>query len=50
MLRESWGEQCTDVIRTVICVLNIAEEKVEIYDEEWMDKIAPQSVFICHFY
>jgi hypothetical protein len=45
-LRENWGEQSNEVKRPVICVLDITvdEEKLKVYDEEWMDRITPHSV------
>nr|CAD2143989.1 unnamed protein product [Meloidogyne enterolobii] len=44
---ESWGEQCVEVKRPIISILDINEEKIDIFDEEWMDKITPESFVWC---
>ncbi|KAI3416105.1 hypothetical protein GPALN_005654 [Globodera pallida] len=43
-LRDSWGEQCTNVKQPVICVFKISDQSVELFDEEWLGKVTPQSV------
>ncbi|KAL7073126.1 hypothetical protein ACQ4LE_006990 [Meloidogyne hapla] len=44
---ESWGEQCTEIKRPIISILDINEEKLDVYDEKWMDKITPASIVWC---
>jgi hypothetical protein len=41
---ESWGEQCIEVKRPVISILDINEEKLDVFDEKWMDQFTPESV------
>uniref|UniRef100_A0A914IA63 acylaminoacyl-peptidase n=1 Tax=Globodera rostochiensis TaxID=31243 RepID=A0A914IA63_GLORO len=43
-LRDSWGEQCANVKQPVICVFKISDQSVELFDEEWLGKVTPQSL------
>jgi acylaminoacyl-peptidase len=38
--RESWGEQIVEAINPVICVLDLVEKKIEVYDS-FLDGISP---------
>ena len=41
---ESWGEQCIEVKRPIISLLDIKAENLDIFDEKWMDQVTPESV------
>lgn len=43
-LRESWGEQCAEVKQPMLCVFKIEDQTVQTFEEEWLDKLTPQSV------
>ena len=46
-LVESWGEQCQEVKRPIICVLNIGTGKVKVFEADWLNRITPHSVVWC---
>ena len=43
---ESWGEQCSDVKTPVLCVFDIAQNDVQVYDHRKLvdEEISPISV------
>ncbi|KAL3097946.1 hypothetical protein niasHS_000681 [Heterodera schachtii] len=42
-LRDSWGEQCAEVKQPMLCVFKIEDQTVQTFEEEWLDKMTPQS-------